>query len=231
MSDNRYPTGVDENRLDSKYQSLLANQKKTVESDGEDVKDISHDKPASTGDNKSDSMMSGGNLMSFTKLLESMDEISNSMNELSGDVGNDTIGGDSSSEVNTDELVEELNKIFTPVLVMQSMEKDISDKANSEISEATVLTERNMISFDDPSRMAQLRSVCALIIARKKNTEKWQMFQKAANIKNQAKLDIQKEEYDEAENLAQKYLVKVSTTSNSSVARDAANELLPQTQH
>lgn len=230
MSDTKYPTGLDENKINSKYQSLLSKSKDTMDSNGEDVKDIPHDKPASTGNNNGDTLTKG-NLMTFTKILEAMDVIEDALNDLSGDVGNDAISSNSSEELNMDELVEELNKIFTPVLVMQSMEKDISDKANSEISEATVLTERNMISFDDPARMAQLRSVCALIIARKKNTEKWQLFQKAANIKTSAKLDIQKEEYDLAETLAQKYLVKVSTTSNSSVARDAANELLPQTQH
>lgn len=229
MSEIKYPAGLDDDKINSKYQSLLANNKKTVNSDGEDVKDIPHDKPASAGV-KSEDMMHG-DLMNFTQILEALDVINSSMSELSADVGNETIDSTSSGEIDMDELVEELNKIFTPVLVMQSMEKDISDKANSEISEATVLTERNMISFDDPARMAQLRSVCALIIARKKNTEKWQIYQKAANIKTGAKLDIQKEEYDAAETLAQKYLVKVSTTSNSSVARDAANELLPQTQH
>lgn len=229
MSEVKYPTGLDDNKINSKYQSLLANNKKTINSDGEDIKDIPHDKPASAGA-KSEDMMHG-DLMNFTQILEALDVIDSSMSELSADVGNETIDSTPSGEIDMDELVEELNKIFTPVLVMQSMEKDISDKANSEISEATVLTERNMISFDDPARMAQLRSVCALIIARKKNTEKWQVYQKAANIKTSAKLDIQKEEYDAAETLAQKYLVKVSTTSNSSVARDAANELLPQTQH
>lgn len=229
MSEVKYPAGLDDNKINSKYQSLLANNKKTVDNDGEDVKDIPHDKPASAGV-KPENMMHG-DLMNFTQILEALDVINSSMSELSTDVGNETIDSTSSGDVDMDELVEELNKIFTPVLVMQSMEKDISDKANSEISEATVLTERNMISFDDPARMAQLRSVCALIIARKKNTEKWQIYQKAANIKTSAKLDIQQEEYDAAETLAQKYLVKVSTTSNSSVARDAANELLPQTQH
>ena len=44
------------------------------------------------------------------------------------------------------------------------------------------------------------------------------------------KLEIQKDEYDEAKELAQKYLVNVATSNNSSVARNAAQSLLPQTQ-
>ena len=91
--------------------------------------------------------------------------------------------------------------------------------------------ERNIISFDNKTRMAQLISVCALLIARQKNSEKYQMYKKAAVIKNKMKLDIQKEEYEAAQSLAQKFLVKVATTNNSSVARDAANALLPETQH
>jgi hypothetical protein len=91
--------------------------------------------------------------------------------------------------------------------------------------------EKNIIKFDDETRMAQLIAVCALLIARKKNSEKYQTYQKAATIKNKMKLEIQKDEYDAAKTLAQKYLVNVSTTNNSSVARDAANKLLPETQH
>ena len=125
----------------------------------------------------------------------------------------------------------ELNKLFTPILVMQGFEGSIADQINEAFSEASVLTEKNMISFDNKTRMAQLISVCALLIARQKNSEKYQLYKKAAIIKNKMKLDIQKEEYDRAQALAQKFLVKVSTTNNSSIARDAANNLLPETQH
>ena len=57
------------------------------------------------------------------------------------------------------------------------------------------------------------------------------MYRKAAEVRNNMKLNIQKQEYEAAKALAQKFLVKVSTTNNSSVARQAANELLPETQH
>ena len=132
---------------------------------------------------------------------------------------------------NNKDLLEELNQIFTPILVMQSLEGNMADKINEAFSEASVLMEKNIIKFDDETRMAQLISICALLIARKKNSEKYQAYQKAATIKNKMKIEIQKDEYDEAKALAQKYLVNVSTTNNSSVARDAANNLLPETQH
>ncbi len=155
------------------------------------------------------------------------------------DVLNQTVEDPSDNNENTEDddndsnsdLIAELNKIYTPVLVAQNYQKDISDHTNEALSEAGVLTEHNVISFDDESRMSQLISVCALLIAKKKNTKKWQLFSKAAAIKKQAKIDIQKEEYNEAKDLAQKYLVNVATTNNSSVARQAANDLLPQTNH
>jgi hypothetical protein len=79
--------------------------------------------------------------------------------------------------------------------------------------------------------MAQLISVCSLLIARQKNTKEYQMYKKAADIKNNMKLEIQKREYSAASDLAQKFLVKVSTTNNSSIARKSASDLLPETQH
>jgi hypothetical protein len=96
---------------------------------------------------------------------------------------------------------------------------------------ADVLTERSIIQFDDETRMAQLIAVCAKIIAKQKDTEAWQMYKKAAVLKKKAGLEIQKQEYNDAKTLAQKYLVSVSTTNPSSVVRDAATDLLPQTQH
>lgn len=164
----------------------------------------------------------------YKQILEAMEEISSTMSDMPEDIENSDI---EPKQINYDALVEELNKIFTPVLISQSMEKDISSEINNEISEATVLTEKNIITFDDPARMAQLRATCALLIAKQKNTDKWQTFVKANEMKKQSKLDIQKEEYEFAKILAEKYLVKVSTTNNSSVARDAANTLLPHTQN
>lgn len=167
----------------------------------------------------------------ISEILEAMDNIIDSMeeNDLSPSVSDTAI--DPSTEVNEKEILAELNQLFTPVLIMQDFEQKISDNANAELSEASVITERNIVQLDDASRMAQLTSVCALLIAKKKNSKEWQMFKKAAEIKRQSKIDIQKQEHDLAKEIAQKYLVMVSTTNNSSVARKAAEELLPHTQH
>lgn len=136
-------------------------------------------------------------------------------------------------DINYEELVEELNRLYTPILISQNMEKEISHEVSNEIMNSNPddeYTERNIISFDDPARMSQLIATCALLIARKKNTPNWQKFAQASQAKKESKIDIQKEEYNFAKILAEKYLVKVSTSNNSSVARDAATGLLPHTQ-
>lgn len=173
--------------------------------------------------------------MTFQEMVEAMDDITTSINAdqpientqiPDGDNNENVIGADDEQE-----LLDQLNQIFTPILVMQGFESDISDRIQEAFSEASVLMERNIISFDDKSRMAQLISVCALLIAQKKNSPKFDVYKKAAAVRNQMKLEIQKDNYDEAKALAQKFLVKVSTTNNSSFARDAAQDLLPETQH
>lgn len=171
-------------------------------------------------------------LSTWSELLESMDDISDTASDLADkeDITNQPI--DTSAAAPTgDDLLDELNKLFTPILIMQGYENDIEDKVKESLSESTMLTEKTIMKFDPSTRMAQLLSVCSLLIAKKKNTEEWQMFQKASTISRNMKIAIQKKEYDEAKNLAQKYLVNVSTSNMNSVARKAANELLPETQH
>lgn len=226
-----YPSpGVDDNKMNSHYQSLLNHNAKDEGGDGEDVKENPHNKPTN-GQNPTGPMK--GELMNWTKMLEAMDEISNSVDEhiaSEDEVSSMSIEEPSTDSVD-DDLLNQLDQIFTPILIMQGFEGNISDQIKEAYSEASVLTERTMISFDDTARMAQLISVCALLLSRKKNSEKYRMYAKAAEMKNKMKLEIQKEEYAEAKALAQKYLVKVSTTNNSSVARNAASDLLPETQH
>lgn len=171
---------------------------------------------------------------SFMEALEAMDLVSSLICEMQDnpDIMDSKISSDvEPSNGGESELLNSLNQIFTPILVMQGFEGNVADKIQEAFSEASVLLERNVIQFDNATRMAQLISVCALLIARQKNTEKYQMYEKAIKISKSMKLDIQKEEYEAAKVLAQKYLVKISTTNNSSVARQAANELLPETQH
>lgn len=231
--------GLDDNKINSHYKDLTSKNKKSSGASGEEVKNIPHDKPES-GNSPTGPM--DGNLMTWTQMLECMNLISDSITVIkqfeATDIMGDNINVQPDSEdtvptgtVDEQELLNKLNEIFTPILVMQGFEGDISDKIQEAFEEASVLVERNIISFDSSTRMAQLISVCALLIAQQKNTEKFQMYKKAAAIRNQMKLDIQKDEYNEAKALAQKFLVKVSTTNNSSFARDAASDLLPETQH
>lgn len=235
MSLNTQNTGTDESKLDNKYQSILSNNKKSSNASGSDVKDIPHNNPT---DGKNTEGPMEGNLMTFTKMLESLEYIIEMLSDpQEEDISEMPVEDPTAvhqtvlSPEDETELMDKLNQIFTPILVMQGFEGNISDHIQEAFSEASVLMERNIISFDDKTRMAQLISTCALLISQKKNTEKFRMYAQAAELRNKMKIEIQKDEYDEAKALAQKFLVKVSTTNNSSYARDAATDLLPQTQH
>lgn len=218
-------TPVDEDKVNKHMKSLLDDYVDSADADGEDVKNIPHNNPFGNG---SYSSMLNGGMMTFASIMESLDAAENSIGNAADDPTEMPI---EPQGYNEDEAIEELNKIFTPVLVMQNFEKDIADKTMAEMESADVLTERSIIQFDDETRMAQLIAVCAKIIAKQKDTEAWQMYKKAAVLKKKAGLEIQKQEYNDAKTLAQKYLVSVSTTNPSSVVRDAATDLLPQTQH
>lgn len=226
---NGYPKAMEEEKINSNYQKLLGAYKQSYQCAADNMK---KDKRAV--------VESGSSVLSWQQMLESMDDITDSIAAHDDDLIEEPIDAglpattDTSSDAaagGDDELLDQLNKLFTPVLIMQGFETSSTDQIQEAMSEAAVFTEKNVIQFDDDTRMAQLISVCALLIARQKNSEKYQMFSKAHKVRKQMKLDIQKEEYDAAKTLAQKYLVKVSTTNNSSVARDAAKNLLPETQH
>lgn len=223
---------VDDEKMNSRYKSLLNNSLGSAKVGGKDFKDNPHSNPASNG---SYTGPMKGRLMNWTKLLEAMDEVAASATELSdsGSIMDTEIPSDPSDGGGDmeKEILDELNQIFTPVLVMQGFEGDIADKVQEECAEASVLTERNIIKFDDETRMAQLISVCAKLLQKHKNTPAYQTYAKAALLKRQMELQMQNEEYNAAKALAQKYLVKVSMTNNSAVARDAAISLLPETQH
>lgn len=231
---------TEEEKMNNHLKSLLNQYKKTMDSDGKNVLGQNpHNTPHNTGSGEGPMR---GPLMTWTTMLEAMDDVINSI-EIGppdttgiedGEIEPTSLPAPDMSGQTTDDkdLMDELNKIFTPILVMQGFENEMKPgKITESIEKAGVLTEQNVIQFDDATRMAQLISTCALLIQRKKNTEKWQMYAKAAAIRNQMKLDMQKEEYEAAKALAQKYLVMVSTTNSSPIARDAATSLLPQTQH
>ena len=221
--------GIDNDKMNNDMKSKLNTYKKSMDSTGEDFKDAPKNK---LGSGKEYDSTTSGNLMTFTTLLEFMDAVTDNLPSATSDMSNETFTDPNiNNEDSENELLDQLNQIFTPILVMQNFENDVPSKIQEAMSEASILTEKNIIKFDDATRMSQLISVCALLLSKQKNSEKFQMYQKAATIRNQMKIEIQKEEYEAAKALAQKYLVKVSTTNNSSVARDAANNLLPETQH
>lgn len=224
---------VDEDKLNTHYKSLLDEQIDSADSDG--TPRLEQPKGNPRDSKTTDGGVMKSPLMTFTKMLEAMDEVETSMESPAEEPDTkDILDEPTETEApvqSDDDLLDTLNKIFTPVLITQGVEQEIADKANTEMTEAAVLTEKNMIAFDDETRMAQLIATCALLIARKKDTANWKLFAKAAAIKTKAKIAIQNEEYDAAKTLAQKYLLQVSNTSNSAVARQAATELLPQTQH
>ena len=209
------------NKLNSQYEKLLSNNSESAATFGK----LNHGSESYASNNR------GDNIMTFTQMLESLNDVSDSIDSYQNDLMNTEVDNQPTDISGDDDLIDQLNKIFTPVLIMQGFENDSEDIIKEALSEASLLTEKSIIKFDDDTRMAQLRAVCALLIARKKNSEKYKMYSKAHEIKRKMKLDIQKEEYDEANTLAQKYLVSVSTTNNSPVARKAANALLPATQH
>ena len=230
--------GTGEESMYAKFKSLQDHNRQDIGGAGKPVKDIPHNKPGG-GQNPTGAFDS--NVTNWTNLLESLDEVDNGIDENQNDVMNQSIDNETIPEDednntengagSTDDLLEELNQIFTPILVMQGFEKDMSDKITEAYSEADVLNEKTLIKWDDQARMSQLIKVCALLISRKKNSEKYQMYKKASIIARKMAIEIQKDEYEAAKTLAEKYLVKVSTTNNNSVARKAAKELLPETQH
>ena len=219
---------TDEDRINNQYSKLISDYSKSASSPNTTVKD--NPKNANNAGDSPVGVM--GSIRTWTKLLESMDIILSGIGALSDNVLEESIDQDGDSTVgNQDELIDQLNKIFTPVLIMQGFENDAADHANAEMAEAGVLNEKSIIKFDDDTRMAQLIAVCSRLIARQKNTEQYQMYAKAHKIKKAMDLEMQKLEHDAAKALANAYLINVSTTNSSPVARKAATALMPATQH
>lgn len=126
---------------------------------------------------------------------------------------------------NYDDLINELNRLYTPVLVTQELEGGLKDNINEACSEDNILLERNIIKFDDDAKFAQLVSIAALLINRKKDSKEYQSFAKASAIRKEMKIRMQKNDHDEAVKLAKQYLSKIADSSNSSLIRKAADNL------
>lgn len=228
---NELGQGTDQGKMDSHLKKTLDQYKGSADVGIEPVEDISHDAPPS-GQHPVGPMK--GKLMNWTEIKEAMEIIMESIESMveNPDLAMEPVEPDTSGSDGIEkQVLDELNKIFTPILVMQGFENGIAGQVQEAAEQANCLTERNIIQFDDQTRMAQLISTCAILLQKAKNTEQYNIYAKAAATRNQMKIEMQKAEYDAAKALAQKYLVMVSTTNNSPVARDAATALLPQTQH
>lgn len=220
--------GTGNDQMNNFMKSTMNNYKNTRHASGHDVEEIRHRDP---GGGRYQSLTTNDSLMTFTQMLEAMDQITTSMQIQTSSIDNQSLDDNADGMTDEQRLIEKLNQLFTPVLIMQGYENNIAPEVKESYSQANVLTEHNVIKFDNSTRMAQLISICAILLQQQKNTSNYQLYIKASKIRNQAKINMQKEEYENAKMLAQKYLVNVSTMNSSAAARNAATALLPETQH
>lgn len=124
-----------------------------------------------------------------------------------------------------DKLISELQRIYNPVLVSQELNKQTSDVVLESVTADNIFTENNVIKFDDDTRKAQLISLCSLLLARDANSPDYLAYKQAAKAKHAMKLKIQEDYNAAAVDLADRYLQSVAATSNSPIAKDAAENL------
>lgn len=235
MNDSFLKTPVEEDKINNHYQQLLAQQKKANEPHPSVMKEQPHVAPNNAGRKPEGPFGTG--IMKMSDIISYLEAIDNELQDMAAAKEDDLMSAPAGmppveSSGSNEDLLEIMNKICTPMLVMQGYENEIGDKIQDDLVESTgTFTEQNVIKFDDQTRMSQLIAIAAKAIARKKNTEKWRTYAEAEKIATRTALEIQKEEYDEAKALVTQYLVKVSTTNASSVARKAANDLLPATNY
>lgn len=122
--------------------------------------------------------------------------------------------------VSEGELFAQLNKLFLPVVRMQDAEQPVQ--------ESTVVMEKNVFRLDDASKVAQLLSLCAMLIARAKDTEAYKTYIRASEERRNAKIDIQNAEASEARALAAKYLNTLSANDDDEGARAVGVSLLKE---
>ena len=223
--------GKDEDKINKKIKTLNDLSKKSFQNHGEDVKDLPKHAPT-TGTGKYTSPFDTS-MMSWSEMANVLSVVKSNIDVLMEDVLSAPAEleiQNVSDDIET-KVIEQLNTLFTPVLVMQSFETQINDKIQESFEQANVLTERNIIKFDDQTRMTQLISTAAILLNKERQTPQYKAYEQATMIKNKSKIEMTKNCYDEAKGIVQKYLVKVSTTNNSADARNAATDLLPETQH
>lgn len=123
-------------------------------------------------------------------------------------------------------VMQSLEQIYTPILIAQSFQTDeTKDQIQEHVSNLGLLTESNMVKFDNETKLAQLQAVCALLLAREEKSEKFKAFVKAYTLAKKLKLELVKEKESEAKELAKQYLQKMSSGSNEQ-AGQAATSLL-----
>ena len=127
---------------------------------------------------------------------------------------------ESEPNVSEEELFNQLNKIFLPMVRMQDAEEPVQ--------ESTAVMEKNVFRLDDASKVAQLLSLCAMLIARAKDTEAYKTYIRASEERRNAKIDIQNAEASEARALAAKYLNTLSANSDDEGARAVGVSLLKE---
>ena len=122
--------------------------------------------------------------------------------------------------VSEEELFAQLNELFLPVVRMQDAEEPVH--------ESTVVMEKNVFRLDDASKVAQLLSLCCMLIARAKDTEAYKTYIRASEERRNAKIDIQNAEASEARALAAKYLNTLSANNDDEGARAVGVSLLKE---
>lgn len=238
----RWRTILEElDQVAEKADDAIEEDKKEDEEGSDDSEDKSSDDSDSDSDSSSedsgdtdigdiDISMSDEDLDDSSSDSDSDDSSSedSSSEEPEEDSDSDEYGVSDSDAVDDTGVMDELKKIYTPILIMQNFEtKESCDRMKESFSQANVLTEQNVIKFDNETRVAQLLSVCALLLARKKNSEKWQAFKKAAALQRKMKIEIQKEEAAAAKALARKFLDETASGDNED-AKSSAAKLLPE---
>lgn len=140
--------------------------------------------------------------------------------------GNEADYGMNTGDVANATVMQSLEQIYTPILIAQSFQTgETKDQIQEHVSNLGLLTESNMIKFDNETKLAQLKSVCALLLSREEKSEKFKAFVKSYQLTKKLKMEIMKEKESEATELARQYLQKLSSGSNEQ-AGQAATELL-----
>ena len=119
-----------------------------------------------------------------------------------------------------EELFNLLNRFFLPVMRMQDAEQPVQ--------ESTAVMEKNVFRLDDPTKVAQLISLCSMLLAKAKNTKAYNTYIRASEERRNAKIDIQNAEASEARDLATKYLNTLALNGDDDSVRPIGASLLKE---